>query len=244
MPKTKPIIIQCGQCCKDIRITIYSDPQHPQYNQPTKAFKSRRFCSRLCQKIWQQSTSWEDRVGSQYATQFREKMSKLSSEHNPSTFPGVAEKIGQSLSNYLKEHPRIGEKNPFFGCKHSPSTIDHWQKTKRGKRAYTQEQYEKSVQNTPKGAAHHNWKGGTSYGHYGPEFTRDLKKQIKESYSFTCQICETHSKNLDVHHIDYDKTNNSWDNLLPVCKVCHGKTNYNREEWIPICKAKVKNPLD
>jgi len=240
MHSTQSGSIFCATCSKEIKIRIYSDPTHPKYLQPIVAYERRKFCSVACQKTWQQITPWEDRVGKDFADAFRHKMHILSSENNPSTFPGVAAKIGQSLSNYLKANPRIGSKNPFFGRKHKPTTIDHWRKTKRGKWSYTQAQYEKSKRNTPKGPAHPNWKQGASFEEYGPEFNKSLKQQIKESYEFKCQICDTETKLLDVHHIDYDKTNNSWNNLIPLCKRCHGKTNYNRNVWIPICQQKVK----
>ncbi len=40
-------------------------------------------------------------------------------------------------------------------------------------------------------------------------------------------------KKLDVHHIDYDKTNNNIENLIILCGSCHTKTNgkNNREYW-------------
>jgi len=167
-------------------------------------------------------------------------MSKLSSENNPSTFPGVAVKISKSLKKYLANNPRTGEKNPFYGKNHSPETKEYLSRTKKGKWAFNQEQYARQRENTPKREKHHNWRGGIAFEPYGYEFNTKYKQQIKEAYGFTCQLCNVETSILDIHHIDYDKQNNIWTNLLPLCKVCHGKTNYDRETWVPICQAKVK----
>lgn len=49
----------------------------------------------------------------------------------------------------------------------------------------------------------------------------------------TCLICGE-GDNIDVHHIDGDRTNNQLKNLIPVCRYCHigiheGRENY--EHW-------------
>ena len=45
-----------------------------------------------------------------------------------------------------------------------------------------------------------------------------------------CNIC---SKNFDLvcHHIDYNTKNNILDNLIILCRSCHGKTNKDRNYW-------------
>jgi len=77
------------------------------------------------------------------------------------------------------------------------------------------------------------WKGGISFEPYGPEFNRALKQAIRKRDEYTCQICgeRENSKHHDVHHIDYNKQNNSPDNLILLCHSCHSKTNGNREYW-------------
>jgi len=39
-------------------------------------------------------------------------------------------------------------------------------------------------------------------------------------------------KQLDVHHINYNKKNCDINNLVSLCRSCHMKTNFNREYWI------------
>ena len=48
-----------------------------------------------------------------------------------------------------------------------------------------------------------------------------------------CEICET-TEDIIVHHVDGDRGNNDIDNLVPVCKSCHGKIHTGAdgyEEW-------------
>lgn len=73
------------------------------------------------------------------------------------------------------------------------------------------------------------WLGGISFEPYGLDWTKELKESIKERDGWHCAMCK-----LDgnvVHHIDYDKENNSPDNLITLCAPCHGQTNFNREYW-------------
>ena len=221
------------ECSNQIMIRMIGDQSSSEFRMPVPSDRRKLACCRECHRIWQKSISWEQRVGEEFAAGFRKKMSELSSTNNPSTFPGVAEKISKSLKKYLKENPemRLGENNGFFGRKHSEETIQHWKETKKGKWSYNQEQREKQLANTPKKENHPNWLGGISNGEYGLDFNQKLKSQIKQSYNSTCQLCETITDELDIHHIDYNKQNNLLENLIPLCKACHGKTNYDREKW-------------
>ena len=88
-----------------------------------------------------------------------------------------------------------------------------------------------------KGEKNPNWKGGISKLElYPTDWTDDLKKSIRERDSYICQMCGIHqnelNRELNVHHIDYNKDNLNPDNLISLCQNCHGKTNYNREYWI------------
>ena len=78
-----------------------------------------------------------------------------------------------------------------------------------------------------------SWLGGPK--EYGIEFKLPLKETIRSRDNFKCIVCgknqEDNKKKLDVHHIDYNKKNNSTDNLVSLCMTCHRKTNYNRKKW-------------
>ena len=50
-------------------------------------------------------------------------------------------------------------------------------------------------------------------------------------------------RRLCVHHIDYDKENLDFDNLISLCHSCHGKTNFNQNYWIQILKKETNHGL-
>jgi len=87
---------------------------------------------------------------------------------------------------------------------------------------------------------HPSWKGGKSFEPYTTDWTHSLRISIRERDKYTCQICgeKQGDKVHNVHHIDYNKKNCNSDNLITLCKKCHGKTNSNREYWIEYFKNK------
>jgi 5-methylcytosine-specific restriction endonuclease McrA len=54
---------------------------------------------------------------------------------------------------------------------------------------------------------------------------RQLSEAIREKNGFKCSNCKIDlnqdKKYLDVHHIDRNKQNNLYENLLPLCVLCH-----------------------
>lgn len=80
-----------------------------------------------------------------------------------------------------------------------------------------------------------NWKGGKSTELYGTEWNIRLKRIIRDRDHNTCQLCGKYkselSEELTVHHIDYDKKNNTVDNLISLCRKCHMRTNGRRDYW-------------
>lgn len=94
-----------------------------------------------------------------------------------------------------------------------------------------------------KGILGSNWQGGKSFEPYGIKFNNELKEQVRQRDSYTCQECnktqEKLGRKLDVHHIDYNKKNNNLNNLICLCHSCHMKTNYNREDWTIYFRRKI-----
>jgi len=78
-----------------------------------------------------------------------------------------------------------------------------------------------------------NWRNGESRKPYGKGFTISLRKKIRQRDKYICQLCgiNENGRKLDVHHIDYDKNNNSPNNLISLCASCHIKTSHNRNYW-------------
>jgi 5-methylcytosine-specific restriction endonuclease McrA len=87
----------------------------------------------------------------------------------------------------------------------------------------------------------HLWKGGISFTPYPVDWTRTLRRSIRERDSYECQMCGAPQEDRawDIHHIDYDKENCDPNNLITLCHACHSKTNVNREYWTNYFKTKL-----
>lgn len=146
---------------------------------------------------------------------------KQSSDANPMKSPEVAKKVGEKAKVRMLG---LGENHPW----RKPDYLE-----RRRKR---------------KGETAPNWKGGYSFGDYGPEFNIYLKSFIKRRDKYICQECGFNGKGgkkftgrmMCVHHIDYNKKNNSKCNLILLCNNCHSKTNVaNRTYWEEKYKRKM-----
>lgn len=84
------------------------------------------------------------------------------------------------------------------------------------------------------GANSHMWRGGVATMPYGPEFTRRLKRLIRERDRNKCARCGAKrnptGKALDIHHIDHDKTYNDPSNLITLCNPCNRYFSLHRDE--------------
>lgn len=66
-----------------------------------------------------------------------------------------------------------------------------------------------------------------------PTYPREFRKiriEIKKRDHHKCIMCDS-SKNLEVHHINYDKQDCNESNLITLCKRCHTLTHYERHFW-------------
>lgn len=101
---------------------------------------------------------------------------------------------------------RKGEKNPFFGKKHTEET-------------------RRIISEANKGENNHSWKGGVGTLPYGVEFTRKFKKLIRERDNYTCRRCgitqEEYGRTICLHHLDHNKFNNDPSNLVVSCQSCN-----------------------
>lgn len=73
-------------------------------------------------------------------------------------------------------------------------------------------------------------------------FTLKIKKAVRARDGNKCQVCDMtkddHGMNMHVHHIDYVKENNSLENLICVCRYCHGIIHGDEEKWLKILLRK------
>jgi len=91
-------------------------------------------------------------------------------------------------------------------------------------------EYREKVSLSKLGDKNPSWKGGISFEPYSVDWTKTLKKAIRERDKYICQICKNEGNH--VHHIDYNKKNCNPYNLITLCHRCHSKTNHNRKFWI------------
>jgi len=78
-----------------------------------------------------------------------------------------------------------------------------------------------------------NWKGGVSPRKDTGEWIK-ISREIKKRDNYTCQIC-SNTKNIDVHHVDLDKSNHEPLNLISICRKCHRRIHIKKL----ICEFKV-----
>lgn len=62
-----------------------------------------------------------------------------------------------------------------------------------------------------------------------PDIT-NYRERCLEAKGERCVICGT-DENIVVHHLDGDRSNNSLDNLIPICRPHHSKVHYDTEEF-------------
>jgi hypothetical protein len=135
----------------------------------------------------------------------------------------------------IKSKQRISKSNKGKGLGRVRPLAEKLSIGKGSKRVwdnYTKEQKEARI-DLHAGKNHWNWRSGVSREPYSVDWTRTLKRSIRERDQYTCQICgkEQCDRAFDVHHIDYDKQNCNPTNLVTLCRVCHVKTSINREYW-------------
>lgn len=73
-----------------------------------------------------------------------------------------------------------------------------------------------------------NWRDGASVVLYARGFTLQLKRSIWERDDYTCQMCKkklSSSRYIATHHRDGGKDNHSPENLITLCRPCHGKVH-------------------
>jgi len=64
---------------------------------------------------------------------------------------------------------------------------------------------------------------------YSTDWTEDLRMAVRKRDGYKCRVCS--KDGIQVHHIDYNKSNCDPGNLVTLCSRCHNKTNIRREYW-------------
>jgi len=98
------------------------------------------------------------------------------------------------------------------------------------------EEWKRKMSERLRGEKCYLWQGGKSFEPYSTDWTKTLKRSIRERDHYTCQLCGALQENraFSVHHIDYDKKNCNPNNLITLCLKCHMKTNFKRNYWVKL----------
>lgn len=149
---------------------------------------------------------------------------KCSGESNGFYGKHHTEETKKRVSVFMKK-VHAGKNNPFYGKTHTLEKRLQWSLHRRGKN-------------------NGNWNGGTARLPYPVEFNDELREFVRNRFGRICMICfkKENGKRLNVHHIDYDKNNNKFDNLIPLHEECHTKTNpvgKSRKYWKNIFSEEI-----
>ncbi len=161
--------------------------------------------------------------------------------------PEARKKISQGVKDFYKNNPQAREilSEAKKGNKNPAKKLEVRQKLRELNLGKNNPNYGKprSIKSRKKVSASHQgikleeWTHFTSFEPYGPEFNDTIKKKIRKRYNYICQLCgdkiikQKLRKFLCIHHIDFNKKNNSEENLTPLCNFCNTSVNKSREEW-------------
>ena len=167
------------------------------------------------------------------------KSESIAGKNHPLYGKHHSEETRQKQSNTKKDNYSAGKKSPMFGKNHSEESK---QKIREGRKdkyigenspMYGKRHSKESKQKMKEahigkhaGELNSQWQGGKSFEVYPIEF-KQIKKFILERDEYRCQFpgcTEVHDR-LHVHHIDFDKKNNTLENLITLGTSCHAKTN-------------------
>lgn len=126
---------------------------------------------------------------------------------------------------------RKGKASGMLGKKHSTETKRKMVKAHTGTRM--PESHRIKLREANLGEKCNFWKGGVWKDKYSAGWTKTLRRAIRERDNYICKLCGELQGDIThhIHHIDYDKTNHSPDNLITLCRRCHSKTGTNRNHW-------------
>lgn len=93
-----------------------------------------------------------------------------------------------------------------------------------------------------------NWLDGKSFEPYTFDFNKRFKESIRGRDNYTCQLCnlfeddavKLYNKILNIHHVDYIKTNSFPQNCVSLCHKCNSIVNFNRIHWTKFFQSLLK----
>ena len=138
------------------------------------------------------------------------------------------------MGTYLSQQ-RLGENNPAYKpkccekCKYCGSEFEF---NRSGMHKGTNKQYcSKQCWDAIQKGKNKSLDGPAVFSDPYPAKFKSAKIAVRKRDNKTCCLCNETRRDISVHHIDYDKFNSDLDNLICLCRRCHGLTNFNRMFW-------------
>ena len=167
----------------------------------------------------------------------------LGHKHSKETRDKISKTL-KSLTPEQRNTPNMcGDKNSFFGKKHSDKAKQKMALAKTGTTHSDETKLKLSGPNSP------NWKGGISFEPYCPRFNDTFRELVRDKFNHKCFLCDISELEqmedqtrrnkkpckLSIHHVSYNK-NCLCDDIdcefVPLCSSCHSKTtNGDRAYW-------------
>jgi len=152
--------------------------------------------------------------------------------------------LGKKWSKKSREKLSLSKKKQPISVKQ----LEYWKSMKGTPAIKFTKEIRNKISNALMGDKNPSWCGGHTI-QYGKEFTSELKNIIRKRDNYICLICGIEEincrRNLSIHHIDYNKYNNKYNNLISLCDSCHMKTNFNRKRWKKFfSEDKMKKDMD
>lgn len=193
--------------------------------------RSKNFCSYKCRGDWQKGDNNPSWIGGK-----TEKICEICGKHF--FVEGQKRKTARFCSTKCYGISQRGENNQKynsekFKCDFCGKYVlaPKWQRESGQKIYCSRACADKAQSERITRDGNPNWWDGIGKLPWGYEFTDKLKSKIKKRDLYKCRLCGENEKILIVHHINYDKLDNSGNNLITLCEKCHGKTGYNRDYW-------------
>lgn len=162
------------------------------------------------------------------------------------TYKELSEHLNKSLRTIMGKSRQLGLKKKSFSYKTQIKKGQHLSistQFKKGNKPLITSERNKKISIAMSGENHPSFNNWSSREPYGKSFSHQLKEIIRKFYHYRCQQCFRNQNELGyklaIHHIDYNKQNNDYSNLIPLCKSCHVQTNFKRKDWTNYFQEKV-----
>lgn len=205
----------CLQCGKD----FYRNPAHQKRGQ---------FCGRECFGKSEQGDGHHNWRGGDVQKNCTECGKEFSVKQSDADIQRCSTKC---FAQYLSRTKSHNIKHACNEC-NAPMTITA---RKVGKRNFCSRKCSDAAHSKfVKGSGNGRYVHGKHELPYPAGWTKTLKKTIRNRDGNKCKLCsmtrEEQGKELPVHHIDYEKSNLNHENLITLCRFCHGKMHGGSQE--------------